>query len=88
MLISPVLISSPQILFVNSEINATPPKKLEFPLQKTEFFPGFDAYVPADRLKQVMTFIAGALADAGDNEHINTAPAGKQTSPSDTCEHI
>lgn len=69
-----------------------PPKKSQILLQKTAkirvFPPRFDVYVPADRLNQVMTFIAGALADAGDNEHINTAAAGKQTSLSDTCEHI
>lgn len=50
-------------------------------------FPRFDVYVPAEGLIQVMTFMAAALADVSDNEHINTA-AAKQTSLSDTCEHV
>lgn len=46
-------------------------------------FPRFDVYVPADGLIQVMTFMAAALPDVGDNEHINT-PAAKLTSLSGT----
>lgn len=49
--------------------------------------PRFDVYVPADGLIQVMTFMAAALVDVSDNEHINTA-AAKHTSLSNTREHV
>lgn len=69
------------------------PEKVLIPLQKSQKNghppppPRFDAYVPADELIQVMTFTVAAPADVSDNEHINT-PAAKQTSLSDTCEHV